>query len=243
MTKTLGIIGAGMIGGTVARLAVAAGLDVVLSNSRGPESLSGLAAELSGLGGGQVRAATPAGAARDADLVVAAVPLHALALLPTRELAGRTVVDAMNHYPERDGDLTSIGPAGLTSSELVQHRLPDSRVVKGLNNVFFRHLLALARPAGAFDRSALPIAGDHPGAKEETTRFLDLLGYDTVDYGTLADGWRTEPGTPAQAMPYMLEPPEGLAPAEMQQWIFQAPAAPASTGTIRRILDTTVRIR
>src|SRR5215207_4956984 len=109
MTKTLGLIGSGMIGSALARLAVAAGLDVVLSNSRGPETLTDLVTEL----GARARAATPTEAAEAGDLVVATIPLHAHAQLPAAALAGRTVVDTMNYYPQRDGRI-----AELDSGEL-----------------------------------------------------------------------------------------------------------------------------
>ncbi|MFI7635417.1 NADPH-dependent F420 reductase [Nonomuraea sp. NPDC049400] len=191
MTKTLGLIGAGMIGGALARLAVAAGLDVVLSNSRGPDSLAGLLTEL----GGQARAATPAEAAESGDLVVATVPLHAYDRLPAAALAGKTVIDTMNYYPERDGRIAELDADELTSSALVQRHLAGSRVVKAFNNIDFHRLLTSARPAGAPDRSTLPIAGDDPAAKAEAVALLDALGYDAVDIGTLADSWRSELGS------------------------------------------------
>ncbi|MFE3071410.1 NADPH-dependent F420 reductase [Streptomyces sp. NPDC059247] len=236
MTKTLGIIGSGMIGATVARLARAAGLDVVLSNSRDPRTLDALVAEL----GPRARAATPADATRAADLVVAAIPLGALDRLPADALAGKTVIDAMNHYPERDGSLPALESGTLTSSELVQRTLPDARVVKALNNVFFAHLASLARPAGAPDRSALPVAGDDPAAVTAAVALLDALGYDSVLYGTLADSWRSEPGTPVQASPYA-QPPAAADGPEAWDWIFHAPAAPAPATRIRALLDTTTR--
>lgn len=145
MPQTLGIIGSGMIGGAVARLAVAAGLDVVVSNSRGPESLAGLVAEL----GARARAATPAEAARAGDLVVVAVPLRAYDRLPAAELAGKTVIDATNHYPDRDGRIAALDTGELTSSALVQRQLAGATVVKAFATIDFHHLATLARPAGA----------------------------------------------------------------------------------------------
>lgn len=152
MTKTLGLIGSGMIGGGLARLAVAAGLDVVLSNSRGPRTLAGLVAEL----GGHARAATPEEAARAGDLVVATVPLKAYDRLPAAALAGKVVIDTMNYYPDRDGRIAELDAGGPTSSALVQRHLADSRVVKAFNSIDFRRLFVSARPSGAPDRSALP---------------------------------------------------------------------------------------
>ncbi|MEV4701943.1 NAD(P)-binding domain-containing protein [Actinoplanes sp. NPDC049316] len=195
---TIGFIGSGNIGGTVARLAVAAGHDVVLSNSRGPETLQDLAGEL----GPRARAARPADAAAAGDLVVATVPFKAYPDLPAEPLAGKVVIDTTNYYPQRDGQFAELDADTVTSSELVQKHLGDARVVKVFNNIFFRHLGSLARPAGAPDRSALTIAGDDADAKRAVAAFLDSLGYDTVDAGSLADSWRLQPDTPAYGAPY-----------------------------------------
>ncbi|MER5645472.1 NAD(P)-binding domain-containing protein [Streptosporangium sp. NPDC002524] len=195
---TVGLIGSGNIGGTVARLAVAAGYDVVLSNSRGPQTLKELVDEL----GPKASAATSAEAAAAGDLVVVSVPLRAYLDVPAEPLAGKTVLDTNNYYPQRDGNLPELDAGSTTSSELLQRHLAASKVVKVFNNIYFEHLRALARPSGATDRSALAIAGDDAGAKGETTAFLDRIGYDTVDAGALADGWRFQPGTPAYGFVY-----------------------------------------
>ena len=195
---TVGFIGSGMIGGTVARLSVAAGHHVVLSNSRGPETLKDLVTELGPL----ASAATSAEAAAAGDLVVVSVPLHACPHLPAAELSGRTVLDTGNYYPQRDNQIPELDSGKLTSSEWLQNQLPGAAVVKVFNNIFFKHLASLARPAGAADRSYLPIAGDDAAAKSAVTQFLDSIGYGAVDAGTLADSWRQEPGTPAYGAPY-----------------------------------------
>ncbi|MEU6380726.1 NAD(P)-binding domain-containing protein [Streptomyces sp. NPDC046909] len=233
MPHTLGLIGGGMIGGAVARLAVAAGMDVVLSNSRGPETLADLVAEL----GGRARAATPAEAADAADLVVAAVPLKAYEQLSATELAGRTVIDAMVHHPQRDGSIPAIDSGELTSSSLVQRHLADSRVVKTFATIDFHHLVALARPAGAPDRSALPVAGDHAGAKAEVVAFLDALGYDAVDIGGLADSGALGPGSPAYVQPYMGERPEGLSQEEARRWFFASPGVPVPAARVKELVE------
>jgi 8-hydroxy-5-deazaflavin:NADPH oxidoreductase len=234
----LGLIGSGMIGGTVARLAVAAGLDVVLSNSRGPETLTDLVAEL----GEHARAATAAEAAEAGDLVVATVPLHALGKLPADALAGKTVIDTLNYYPERDGRIAELDSNELTTSELVQRHLADSRVVKAFNNITFFSLGNLARPAGASDRSALPIAGDDPAAKAEVTRLLDTLGYDAVDIGSLADSWRSEPETPVYTQPYSPgQPPAGLSLDETLRWFRETPSVPVPADRIKELTDSAVR--
>ncbi|MFF0014592.1 NADPH-dependent F420 reductase [Streptomyces sp. NPDC005374] len=234
MPQTLGIIGSGMIGGVVARLAVAAGLDVVVSNSRGPETLAGLVAEL----GERARAATPEEAARAGDLVVVAVPLKAYDRLPVADLAGKTVIDAMNHHPDRDGRIAALDAGELTSSELVQRQLAGATVVKAFATIDFLHLGTLARPAGAADRSALPVAGDDADAKAQVTRLLDLLGYDTVDAGTLADSGRLAPGSPVYVQPYMGERPEGLSPEEAHRWFLASPGVPVPAARVKELIDT-----
>jgi predicted dinucleotide-binding enzyme len=190
---TIGLIGAGLIGGTVARLAIAGGYDVVLSNSRGPETLKELVDEL----GPRARAATPADAAAAGDLVVVTIPLKAYRSVPVEPLAGKAVIDTNNYYAQRDGHFPELDDASITSSELLQKHLPTAKVVKGFNNIYFKHLQALARPAGSPERSALAIAGDDGQAKATVTEFLDRIGYDTVDAGPLSEGWRFQPGTPA----------------------------------------------
>jgi hypothetical protein len=192
---TIGFIGSGNIGGTVARLAVAAGLDVVLSNSRGPDTLQGLVAEL----GPGARAATPSEAAAAGDIVVVTVPLKAYRAVPVEPLAGKVVIDTNNYYPERDGRIPELDDESTTTAELLQAHLGTARVVKGFNNIYFKHLASLPRASGAPDRTALAIAGDDEAAKASVTSFLDAIGYDTVDLGPLAEGWRTQRDTAAYA--------------------------------------------
>ncbi|MFC0112551.1 NADPH-dependent F420 reductase [Kibdelosporangium aridum] len=239
MTKTVGFIGSGMIGGTVARLAVAAGLEVVLSNSRGPETIADLVAEL----GEHARAATPTEAAQAGDMVVAAIPLLAYQQLPADALAGKVVMDTMNYYPQRDGDIAELDADELTSSELVQRHLAGSRIVKVFNNIGFNQLLNLARPAGAPDRSALPIAGDDEAAKAHVTELLDTIGYDAVDVGTLADSWRFGPNTPVYTQPYFGEQPDGLSRDEALRWMFQTPGVPVPAHRVKELTETAVRAR
>ncbi|MEV0398649.1 NAD(P)-binding domain-containing protein [Actinoallomurus sp. NPDC050550] len=236
MSRTLGLIGSGMIGSAVARLAVAAGLEVVLSNSRGPETLADLVAEL----GGRARAATPAEAALAADLVVAAIPLKAYEHLPAEALAGKTVLDTANYYPERDGHLTELDAGELTSSALMQRHLAASQVVKAFNNITPHQLFTLARPTGAPDRSALPIAGDDAAAKTEATRLLDVLGHDAVDIGTLADSWRSEPDTPVYIRPYLGEIP-AMSVEAFLRWTLRTPGVVVPAGQVGKLVETAVR--
>jgi predicted dinucleotide-binding enzyme len=195
---TIGFIGAGSIGSTIARLAVQAGYDVVLSNSRGPETLADVVAGL----GEHARAATPTEAAAAGDLVVVTIPLKSYRQVPVAPLRGKVVIDTNNYYPQRDGRIAALDDGSTTSAELLQRHLPESHVVKAFNNIYAGHIAQLARPAGDPERSALAIAGDDADAKATVTRLLDDLGYDTVDAGPLAEGRRYEPGTPAYGAPY-----------------------------------------
>src|SRR5689334_19959945 len=129
--ETIGLIGSGNIGSTVARLAVAAGYHVVLSNSRGPETLSSLVSELGPL----ARAATPAEAAAAGDMVVVTVPLRAYRSVPVEPLAGKVVIDTNNYYPDRDGRIAEIDNGTATVSGLLQQHLGTAKVVKAFNNI------------------------------------------------------------------------------------------------------------
>jgi len=220
---TVGLIGSGRIGGTVARLAVAAGHSVVLSNSRGPETLQDLVTELGPL----ARAGTGAQAAAAGDIVVVTIPFRAYPTVPVEPLAGTVVIDTDNYYPQRDGQFEELDRGLVTSSELLQRHLPRSAVVKAFNNIYYRHLLSLSRPAGAPDRTFLPIAGDDPAAKAAVTEFLDSIGYGAVDAGPLAEGWRQEPGTPVYGAPY--------GPFSDEQ------GTPAGAGAIREALAAATR--
>jgi predicted dinucleotide-binding enzyme len=219
---TLGLIGSGLIGSAVARLAVAAGYDVVLSNSRGPETLSDLVAEL----GPRARAATAEEAAAAGDLVVVSIPMKSYRSAPAEPLAGKVVIDTGNYYPARDGQFPELDNGSTTTTELMQQHLKASTVVKGFNNILFRHLAELSRPAGSPERTALVIAGDDDQAKKTVTEFFDTIGYDTLDAGPLAEGWRFEPGTPAYGPPY----------AGGEENFVEAPARPAGVEVLRAAL-------
>ena len=236
-TSTLGVIGAGTIGAGVARLAAEAGFDVILSNSRGPETLAALVAEL----GPRARAATPAETARAADLVLASLPLKAHERLPVAELAGKTVIDPMNYTPTAEWSIPDLDADELTSSELIQRHLPAARVIKALHNIGPAQLTNLSRPPGASDRTALPISGDDPAAKQEVADLLDALGFDTVDLGTLAESWRSEPNTPLFAQVYVGQPPAGLAGHELVAWVQASPGIPAPASRVKELAAATVR--
>jgi 8-hydroxy-5-deazaflavin:NADPH oxidoreductase len=217
---TLGLIGSGLIGSGIARLAVAAGYDVVLSNSRGPETLADLVAEL----GPKARAATPAEAGAAGDLVVVSVPLKAYRQVPVEPLRGKVVIDTNNYYPQRDGQIPELDDESTTVSELLQAHLPESHVVKCFNNVPASGMVPLAKPSGDRDRSVLAIAGDDAGAKQTVTGFLDDIGYDAHDVGPLAEGWRYQRDTKAYA-------------------VFSQPGRPVEEDWLRKGLDAAVRYR
>lgn len=190
--KTIGLIGAGHIGSQVARLAVANGYQVVISNSRGPETLSALIAEL----GPNARAATPDEAAKAGDIVVVTVPLKNYKAVPVEPVAGKIVIDTNNYYPERDGHIPELDNESTTTAELLQAHLPTSKVVKGFNHIYAAELTTHGQPAGSKNRRALVIAGDDRTAKDTVTRLLDEFGFDTVDAGPLEEGWRIQRDTP-----------------------------------------------
>jgi predicted dinucleotide-binding enzyme len=177
--KTIGLIGAGHIGSQVARAALACGYDVVLSNSRGPETLSSLIAEL----GPHARAATPEEAATAGDLVVVTVPLKNYRDVPAAPLAGKIVIDTNNYYPQRDGHIRELDSESTTTSELLQAHLPQSRVVKAFNHIYAAQITTDGLPKGTPNRRALVIAGDDAEAKSVVTGLLDQFGFDTVDAG------------------------------------------------------------
>jgi predicted dinucleotide-binding enzyme len=223
---TIGIIGSGHIGSTVARLAVDAGYDVVLSNSRGPETLADLVAGL----GPHARAATAQEAAAAGDIVVVTIPLGRYREVPVKPLVGKVVIDTNNYYPDRDGHIAELDDGSTTSSELLQAHLPASHVVKAFNNIYFGHLGSLQLPAGHPDRSVLAIAGDDEGAKRTVSAFFDAIGYDAYDVGPLAEGWRYQPDTPAYGTPY-IEPDTA----------FPGPGRQATAALLREKVDAATR--
>lgn len=215
---TIGFIGAGHIGSQLARLAVAHGYRVVLSNSRGPETLSDLVDEL----GPQASAATSTQAAEQGDLVVVTIPLKNYQAVPAAPLAGKTVIDTNNYYWERDGHIAPLDDAATSVSELLQAHLPGAKVVKGVNNIRAADLTTDGAPTGTPDRRALIIAGDDADAKALVSTLFDEFGFDTFDAGPLAEGWRYERDTPA----YGTRLTTATAPALLSAATRGTPAAP-----------------
>lgn len=188
----IGIIGSGNIGGTLARLFAGAGHEVILANSRGPESLAGLVGEI----GPAATASTPAGAATAGEVVVVAIPFFRYTELPAAELAGKIVVDATNYYGGRDGGSPEIESGAAGSSELVARALPGATVVKAFNTIHYRQLAGDGVPSGTPGRRAIPIAGDDAAANATVAALIDEIGFDAYDAGSLPDGRRFDPGTP-----------------------------------------------
>jgi predicted dinucleotide-binding enzyme len=190
---TLGFIGAGHIGSAVARAAIAQGYDVVLSNSRGPETLSDLIADL----GPKARAATATEAAEAADVAMVTVPFRAHNDIPVEPLAGKIVLDSNNYYFERDGDIDELDRGEATVSGLLQRHLPTSKVVKAFNHIGAGQINTDGTPAGTPNRRALGTSSDYPEAVEWVTKFYDAIGFDTVDTSPLSESWRIERDRPA----------------------------------------------
>jgi predicted dinucleotide-binding enzyme len=191
--ETFGFIGAGHVGSQIARLAVANSYKLVLSNSRGPDSLKSLVAELGPL----ARAGTPVEAARAGDIVVVTIPLKNYRSVPVEPVAGKVVIDTNNYYPQRDGHIRELDDGSTTSSELLQAHLPKSKLVKAFNHIPAAQLATDGKPPGSPNRRALVIAGDDPGAKAIVSRLIDQFGFEVVDAGPVEEGWRFQVGMPA----------------------------------------------
>ncbi|TAP41858.1 NAD(P)-binding domain-containing protein [Arthrobacter sp. S39] len=190
---TIGIIGAGHIGSQVARKAVELGYDVVISNSRGPETLTELVTEL----GPRARAATSAEAAAAGDFAVVTVPLKNYRDIPVKPLAGKVVIDTNNYYWERDGRIPALDNGDATTSGLLQEHLPESKVAKGFNHIMASEITTDGTPTGTENRRALATASDYPEAAELVARLYDEFGFDTVNIGLLDESWRVERDRPA----------------------------------------------
>lgn len=189
----IGVIGAGSMGELLARHLVQLSHDVSIANSRGPESLTTLAAEIG------ATPATVVDAVRAADVVILAIPMKAVADLPQRlfaDVPGRVVIDIGNYFPElRDGHIDAID-RGMPDSQWVAQQI-GYPVIKAFNNIVAKSLREKAVSRGTRGRIALPVAGDSSDAKTVVLRLVDDLGFDPVDAGGLDDSWRQQPGTPA----------------------------------------------
>ncbi len=194
---TFGMIGAGNIGSNVARAVIAQGHQVVLSNSRGPETLAELVAEL----GPSARAASAEEAATAGDVVLVSVPLRAYKDVPVEPLAGKIVLDANNYYWERDGHIDALDRGEATTSGLLQAHLVGAKVVKAFNHIGARDIVSAGTPVGTPNRRALVAASDYPEALQFVTALYDELGFDTVAIDSLSESWRIERDRPGYGKP------------------------------------------
>ena len=197
----LGIVGAGKLGTTLARAAIAAGYDVAISGS-GPADDIALTVDVLAPG---ARAATTDEVVRHADIIVLAVPTHRFRELPRDLFAGKILVDAMNYWQPVDGDDPELAAAANGTSMIVQERFPSARVVKSLNQLGYHQLEENERPKGAPDRVAIGAAGDDRLAVRKVMRLLDRLGFDPVDAGPLTNGLALEPDGSPIATTYSAE--------------------------------------
>jgi 8-hydroxy-5-deazaflavin:NADPH oxidoreductase len=194
----LGIVGAGKLGTTLARAAIAAGYDVAMSGS-GPAGDIALTVDVLAPG---ARAVTTDEAVRHADVIVLAVPTHRFRELPRDMFAGKILIDAMNYWEPVDGvdDELAAAPAG--TSMVVQERFTSARVVKSLNQLGYHELDELRRSKRAPNRIAVGAAGDDRVAVRAVMRLIDRLGFDAVDAGPLANGKALEPDRSPFAITY-----------------------------------------
>lgn len=192
----IGIMGAGFVGRAIGKRATEVGHEVMLSNSRGPQSLFSLP-YATGCQVGTVEDALAFG-----EIVIIAIPLYAWRSVPVTPLAGKIVIDANNYYPDRDGRIAELDSGSITTSELLARHLPDSRVVKAFNAITMNDLESDGLPPQALNRRALPIAGDDDASKEIVATLVDQLGFDVVDAGALSESWRFERGRPVYCVPH-----------------------------------------
>lgn len=191
----IGIIGAGMVGRAIGKLAVASGHSVMLSNSRAPQTLFSLSRSI----GCQV--GTVDEAAAFGELVIIAIPLAAYRSIPVEPLEGKLVIDTNNYYVERDGNIPELDASETTTSEMLARHLPRSRIVKAFNAIVMDDLEKGGRLAGSSQRRGLPLAGDNSADKAVVAMLYDQFGFDAVDAGLLAEGWRLERGRPIYCVP------------------------------------------
>jgi hypothetical protein len=188
----IGIVGAGNIGGTLAGHFTRAGHEVAVANSRGPETLQDLVAEL----GERARAVTPPEAVAFGEIVVVSVPFGRFRELPAEGAEGKIVIDTNNYYPQRDGHFEELDSDGTTSSELLQAHMKGARVVKAFNAIYWGRLRDLGRSSGDPERVGIPVSGDDEEAKRIVAGLIDQIGFEAVDAGSLAQGGRKhQPGT------------------------------------------------
>ena len=182
----IGFIGAGHIGGNLARLGAKAGHEVLVSNSRNPKTLFTLLGQI----GDKAKGGSPKDAALFGDIVV--IPFSSYLEMPVEELKRKVVIDTNNYFSARDGDYPEIDSGKVTSAELLARHLDGAKVVRTFSSVTSGDLLTDARPIGSPERRAIPLAGDDAAAKSIVARFVSELGFDSLDVGGLSQGRRFE---------------------------------------------------
>jgi 8-hydroxy-5-deazaflavin:NADPH oxidoreductase len=190
---TIGILGSGHVGSSLARAAIAHGYDVVISNSQGPDTLGGLVADL----GPKATAATSAAAAATADFAIVAIPITTIDQVPVEPLAGKVVITTVNYFPDRLGHIAEIDNGTTTAPGLLQAHLPTSQVVRAFSMLDAADMSGDGHPEGDPKRRALALAGDDPAAKQLVARLYNEFGFDAVDIGGLDESWRVDAGQPA----------------------------------------------
>ena len=190
--RRIAVLGAGHVGPVIARIALGAGFEVAIATSGSPENLELITQVV--MPGVEARWAADAVAA--ADMVVLSIPLHRFPALDPALLAGKLVVDAMNYWAPADGVVPMFHDRQLSSSEIVQRRLPESTVIKSLNQIAYQNLEDGRRPAGSLDRHAIGVAGDDPEAANVVGGVIERIGYDPVVLSSLRAGRVLQPGGP-----------------------------------------------
>lgn len=189
--KTIGIMGAGKLGITLARIARFYGFSVNIAGSGDAKKIA-LTADVLAPG---TKAMTSQEVAENSDVIILALPLGKFRKIPKRSLKGKLVIDAMNHWWEVDGNRDDIVPTAQSSSEAVQEYLHESHVVKAFNHIGYHDLFDEHKPRGTVGRKAMVIAGDDEESVEQVRTLVDRMGFDPIVIGSLAEGKRLEPGT------------------------------------------------
>jgi hypothetical protein len=156
-------------------------------------------------------------------------------------LSGKVVIDMMNYYPIREGQIAILDRGEMTSSEMVQRHLSGSKVIKALHNQDAPHLLINACPNEVAGRTTLPVAGDDAAAKSTVINFLGRIGYDAIDTGSLAESWRVEPDSPIYVWPYAPKVPPGLSGEEAEVFYVTTPGPRVSATEAQQLISRAVR--
>ena len=230
--KTVGFIGAGGVNSRFARLSANAGFKVLISNSRGPESLRDVISEL-----GPRAKAVSIDQVNTADLLVYSVPFGNLDKVPAKPFVGKTIIDTTNYYAARDGNISDLDNRELTSSEYVQRHFEDAHVVKALHNMDLFHIDNGGDQKRQAEPWAVPMAGDNNEAKKQVSKFIKAIGFEAVDCGSLKESWKIEANTPVYLWPYVGKIPDGLDKEEAMYWYKQDKSATVTRQDLVRLVE------